>query len=253
MLTHPTRERLIALGLTGMAKAFDDQRRQPDAAALPFEDRLALLIDREVVERQNKSLVTRLKFAGLRQMAVVEDIDLATPRGLDRALFASLVAGDWIERKLNLLVIGPTGVGKSWIACALGHKACRNDRSVLYHRLPRLLEALALARGDGRYGRLLTRLARVELLILDDWGLAPMTAEQRRDLLEIVDDRHGRASTIITSQVPIEHWHDVIGDPTLADAILDRLVHNAHRLILKGESMRKITARRDGLDAAATS
>ena len=253
MLTHPTRERLIALGLTGMAKAFDDQRRQPDAAALPFEDRLALLIDREVVERQNKSLVTRLKFAGLRQMAVVEDIDLATPRGLDRTLFTSLVAGDWIERKLNLLVIGPTGVGKSWIACALGHKACRDDRSVLYHRLPRLLEALALARGDGRYGRLLTRLARVELLILDDWGLAPMTAEQRRDLLEIVDDRHGRASTIITSQVPIEHWHDVIGDPTLADAILDRLVHNAHRLILKGESMRKITARRDGLDAAATS
>jgi DNA replication protein DnaC len=253
MLTHPTRERLIALGLTGMAKAFDDQRRQPDAAALPFEDRLALLIDREVVERQNKSLVTRLKFAGLRQMAVVEDIDLATPRGLDRTLFTSLVAGDWIERKLNLLIIGPTGVGKSWIACALGHKACRDDRSVLYHRLPRLLEALALARGDGRYGRLLTRLARVELLILDDWGLAPMTAEQRRDLLEIVDDRHGRASTIITSQVPIEHWHDVIGDPTLADAILDRLVHNAHRLILKGESMRKITARRDGLDAAATS
>ena len=146
-----------------------------------------------------------------------------------------------------------TGVGKSWIACALGHKACRDDRSVLYHRLPRLLEALALARGDGRYGRLLARLARVELLILDDWGLAPLTAEQRRDLLEIVDDRHGRASTIVTSQVPVEHWHDVIGDPTLADAILDRLVHNAHRLVLKGESMRKITAQRDRLDVAAAS
>ena len=253
MLTHPTLERLIALGLTGMAKAFDDQRRQPDVAALPFEDRLALMVDREVVERQNKCLATRLKFAGLRQMAVVEDIDLATPRGLDRTLFASLVAGDWIERKLNLLVIGPTGVGKSWIACALGHKACRDDRSVLYHRLPRLLEALALARGDGRYGRLLSRVARVELLILDDWGLAPLTAEQRRDLLEIVDDRHGRASTIVTSQVPVEHWHDVIGDPTLADAILDRLVHNAHRLVLKGESMRKITAQRDRLDVAAAS
>jgi DNA replication protein DnaC len=153
-----------------MAKAFDDQRRQPDVAALPFEDRLALMVDREVVERQNKCLATRLKFAGLRHMAVVEDIDLATPRGLDRTLFTSLVAGDWIERKLNLLIIGPTGVGKSWIACALGHKACRDDRSVLYHRLPRLLEALALARGDGRYGRLLARLARVELLILDDWG-----------------------------------------------------------------------------------
>ena len=171
MLTHPTLERLIALGLTGMAKAFDDQRRQPDVAALPFEDRLALMVDREVVERQNKCLATRLKFAGLRHLAVVEDIDLTTPRGLDRALFTSLVAGDWIERKLNLLIIGPTGVGKSWIACALGHKACRDDRSVLYHRLPRLLEALALARGDGRYGRLLSRVARVELLILDDCSL----------------------------------------------------------------------------------
>lgn len=250
MLTHPTREHLIALGLVGMAKAFDDQRRQPDVAALPFEDRLAILIDREVVERQNKRLVTRLKFAGLRQTAAVEDVDLATPRGLDRALFANLVAGDWIERKLNLLIVGPTGVGKSWIACALGHKACRDDRSVLYQRLPRLLEALALARGDGRYGRQLARIARVDLLILDDWGLVPLTAEQRRDLLEIVDDRHGRASTIVTSQVPVEHWHDVIGDPTLADAILDRLVHNAHRLVLKGESMRKITAERDTLDAA---
>lgn len=250
MLTHPTLDRLIALGLTGMAKAFDDQRRLPDVASLPFEDRLAIMIDREVVERQNKSLATRLKFAGLRQAAVAEDIDLTTPRGLDRTLVTSLVAGDWIERKLNLLIIGPTGVGKSWIACALGHKACRDDRSVLYHRLPRLLEALALARGDGRYGRLLTRLARVQLLILDDWGLAPMTAEQRRDLLEIVDDRHGRASTIVTSQVPVERWHDVIGDPTLADAILDRLIHNAHRLVLKGESMRKLIAQRDRLDVA---
>ena len=250
MLTHPTLDRLIALGLTGMAKAFDDQRRLPDVASLPFEDRLAIMIDREVVERQNKSLATRLKFAGLRHAAVTEDIDLTTPRGLDRTLVTSLVAGDWIERKLNLLIIGPTGVGKSWIACALGHQACRDDRSVLYHRLPRLLEALALARGDGRYGRLLTRLARVQLLILDDWGLAPMTAEQRRDLLEIVDDRHGRASTIVTSQVPVERWHDVIGDPTLADAILDRLIHNAHRLVLKRESMRKIIAQRDRLDVA---
>lgn len=239
MLTHPTHLHLIALGLTGMAKAFDDQRRQPDVAALAFEDRLAIMIEREVVERQNKRLVTRLKFAGLRQAAVVEDIDVTTPRGIDRTLLAKLVAGDWIERKHNLLIIGPTGVGKSWVACALGHKACRDDRSVLYQRLPRLLEALALARGDGRYGRLLARIARVELLILDDWGLAPLAADQRRDLLEIVDDRHGRASTIVTSQLPVEHWHDVIGDPTLADAILDRLVHNAHKIELKGDSLRK--------------
>ena len=195
------------------------------------------MVDREVVERQNKSLATRLKFAGLRH-AAFEDIDLTTPRGLDRTLLTSLVAGDWIERKLNLLIIGPTGVGKSWIACALGHKACRDDRSVLYHRLPRLLEALALARGDGRYGRLLTRLARVQLLILDDWGLAPMTAEQRRDLLEILDDRYG-ARNHVTSQLPIERWHEGIGDPTLADAILDRLVHNAHRIELNGESKRE--------------
>ena len=149
-----------------------------------------------------------------------------------------------------MLVIGPTEVGKSWIACALGHKACRDDRSVLYHRLPRLFDALALARGDGRYARLLKSLARAELLILDDWGLAPLTPEQGRDLLEIVDDRHGRGSTIVTSQLPVDHWHEVIGNPTIADAILDRLVHNAHRLTLKGDSMRKIAAKRSGLDTS---
>jgi DNA replication protein DnaC len=253
MLTHPTHDRLVALGLTGMAKAFEEQRQQPDVASLTFEERLGLLVDREAIERENKRLVTRLKVANLRQNATIEDLNTKAARGLDKALFAKLAAGEWIARRQDLLITGKTGTGKSWLACALGHKACRDDRSVLYHRLPRLLEALALARGDGRYGRLLTRIARVELLILDDWGLAPLTAEQRRDLLEIVDDRHGRASTIVTSQVPVEHWHDVIGDPTLADAILDRLVHNAHRLVLKGESMRKITAQRDRLDVAAAS
>lgn len=186
----------------------------------------------------------------MRQTAVVEDIDLRTPCGLDRAFFAKLVDGDWIARKQNLLIIGPTGGGKSWIACAFGHKACRDNGSVLYHRLPRLFEALALARGDGCHARLLKALSRVELLILDDWGLAPLTADQRRDLLEIVDDRHQRGSTIITSQVPIDHWYEVIADPTIADAVLDRLVHNAHRLNLKGDSMRKITAQRTGLDAS---
>lgn len=250
MLVNPSHERLIALGLTGMAKAFDDQLRQADADALTFEQRLGLMIDREVTERENRRLVTRLKFASLRQNAIIEDIDLRTPRGIDRALLAKLVDGDWIDRKHNLLITGATGTGKSWIACALGHKACRDNRSVLYHRLPRLLEALALARGDGRYARLLKTLSRVELLILDDWGLAPLTGEQRRDLLEVIDDRHQRGSTIITSQVPIDQWHQVIGDPTIADAVLDRLVHNAHRLALKGDSMRKITAQRAKLDAA---
>jgi DNA replication protein DnaC len=248
MLTHPTHERLIALGLTGMARAFEEQRRLPGLEALSFEERIGLLVDRETAERDTKRLTARLKFAALRQNACVEDVDWRTPRGIDRAVFARLGAGDWIDRHENLLITGAAGLGKSWIACALGHKACRDNRSVLYHRVPRLFEALALARGDGRYGRLLKALGRVQLLILDDWGLSVLTGSERRDLLEILDDRHGRSSTIVTSQVPVDAWHDLIGDPTLGDAILDRLVHNAHRLQLTGESMRKQNARARPLD-----
>jgi DNA replication protein DnaC len=248
MLTHPTHERLTALGLTGLAKALEEQRRQPDVEALSFEERLALLVDREAIERENKRLTSRLKFAGLRQSATVEDADMKIARGLDKALWSKLVAGDWIARHQNLTIIGKTGLGKSWLACALGHKACRDDRSVLYHRAPRLFDALGLARGDGRHARLLRTLARADLLILDDWGLSAITPEQARDLLEIVDDRHERGSTIVTSQVPIDHWHELIPNPTIADAILDRLVHNAHRLTLNGDSIRKTAARRAGLD-----
>jgi DNA replication protein DnaC len=238
MLTHPTYDRLIALGLTGMAKALEEQRRQRNLEGLTFEERLGLLVDREAVERESKRLVSRLKYANLRQTAVVEDLDTKAARGLDRALFAKLASGEWIARHQDLLITGKTGTGKSWLACALGHKACRDDRSVVYYRVPRLLDTLALARGDGRYPRLLKSLARVELLVLDDWGLAPLTSQQGRDLLDIVDDRHGRGSTILTSQVPVEHWHELIADPTIADAVLDRLVHTAHRLALDGPSMR---------------
>jgi DNA replication protein DnaC len=248
MLTHPTQERLTALGLAGMAKALEEQRRQPDVAALSFEERLALLVDREAIERENKRLVSRLKFAGLRQNAAIEDLDTKAVRGLDKTLFAKLAAGDWIARRENLIIVGKTGLGKSWLACALAHKACRDDRSVLYHRVPRLFDALALARGDGRHARLLKAIARVELLILDDWGLANVTAEQGRDLLEILDDRQGRGSTIVTSQIDVKHWHEMIANPTVADAILDRLVHNAHRLNLAGDSLRKDATKRAALD-----
>ncbi|WP_246740823.1 IS21-like element helper ATPase IstB [Mesorhizobium sp. NZP2298] len=246
MLTHPTHERLIALRLSGMAKAFEEQRRSPDLGALSFEERIELLVDREAAARDTKRLTTRLKFAALRQSACVEDVDLRTPRGIDRAVFARLVAGDWIGRHENLLVTG--GLGKSWLACALGHKACRDNRSVLYHRVPRLFEALAWRVATDAMAACSRRSGAFSSFILDDWGLSILSAAERRDLLEILDDRHGRAFTIVTSQVPVAHWHDVIGDPTLGDAILDRLIHNAHRLQLTGESMRKHNARARPLD-----
>lgn len=253
MLNHPTYERLVALGLAGMARAFEEQRRAPACEVLSFEERIAMLADQEAADRDARRLVTRLKFACLRHDACVEDIDLRTPRGIDRAVFARLAEGSWIGRHENLLITGPTGLGKSWIACALAHKACRDGKAVLYTRLPRLFEELALARGDGRYPRFLKKLARVELLVLDDWGLAPLAAPERRDLLEIAEDRHGRASTVVTSQLPVSAWHEAINDPTLADAILDRIVHNAHRLQLNGESMRKTRNQTKNLDQANAS
>src|SRR5215471_9413050 len=225
-----------------MARAFAELQASGEAATLGHVDWLGLLLDREVTHRRDKRLATRLRYARLRQNAVVEDVDYRAPRGLDRALFHKLADGSWIDAHDNLILCGLTGVGKSWLASALGHKACRDNRSVLYQRIPKLFADLALARGDGRYARILRALGGVQLLILDDWGLEPLDATARHDLLEILEERYGRRSTIITSQIPIDKWHDLIGDPTYADAILDRIVHNAHRINLSGHSLRRSRA-----------
>jgi DNA replication protein DnaC len=239
LLNHPTIDQLQQLGLAGMARAFLELEANPNEAELSHAEWLGLLLDRETTERHHRRLRARLRYARLRHQAVVEDVDYRAAHGLDRAQFQSLAAGRWIEEAQNLIIEGPTGVGKSWLACALGHKACREDLSVAYHRVPRLFASLALARGDGRYAKLLKSLAKTVLLILDDWGPEKLNDEQRRDLLEIVEDRYEKRSTIVTSQIPVDHWYDMIGNPTIADAVLDRLVHNAYRIELSGESMRK--------------
>ena len=243
MLTHPTLDKLQRLKFNGMASALAEQMNTPDIDELAFEERLGLLVDRELTERENRRLTSRLRRARLKHNAALEDIDYRHPRGLDKSLIQSLATCQWVKEHLNVLVTGPTGVGKTWLACALAHKACREGYTAHYLRLPRLLHEMAIAKGDGRYPKLLATLAKTDVLILDDWGLAKLIAEQRRDLLEILEDRHGRCSTLATSQLPLEKWHEIIGDPTLADAILDRLVHNAYKINLKGESMRKRRAK----------
>jgi DNA replication protein DnaC len=240
MLLPQTLDRLHTLRLTGMAAALQEQQGQPDVAGLAFEDRLALLVEREVAAREDRRLTRLLQLAKLRlPAAAIEDVDFGSARGLDRAVLLRLATCDWIRHQQTVLIVGATGTGKTYLACALGQRACRHGLTVRYHRLPRLLQELGLARADGSYGKVLAALAKTDLLLLDDWGLAPLADRERRDLLEVLEDRYGRRATLVTSQLPFDHWHESIGDPTFADAILDRLVHQAHRLILKGTSMRR--------------
>ena len=239
MLIHPTLEKLESLRLTGMLTALQEQMGMDDINDLSFEERLGLLVDREAVCRESRRLKTRLRKAKLRHDAAVEDIDFRHPRGLDKSLVLRLTDCNWLKNHENLIITGPTGVGKSYLACAFAQKACRTEYSAIYLRTSRLFENLGLAKGDGRYIKLLTGFAKTDLLVLDDFGLAKLNREHQHDLLEILEDRHGLKSTLVTSQLPVEHWHEQIGDPTMADAILDRLVHSAHKIQLKGGSMRK--------------
>jgi len=243
MLQHPTHDQLRDLKLHGMAHAFAEMQDNATAEELDHSQWLAMLLDREQIERDERKLTYRLRNARLRHGdACIEDVDYRSLRHLDKTLFLQLVQGKWIARKQNLIITGPCGVGKSWLACALGQKACRDDRSVLYKRVSKMFAELDLGRADGRHPRIFKTLIKTNLLILDDWGPEPLTADHRRDLMEIVEDRYQNSSIMITSQLPLEKWHDIIGDPTFADAILDRIVHNAHRLELDGPSMRKLKA-----------
>lgn len=239
MLRHPTIDKLNNMRLIGMARSLESQLNDDHINQLAFDERFGLLVDAEHIDRLNRRMQTRLRQARLRQPATLEDIDYRSARSLDKTLIRKLATCQWIESKLNVLITGPTGVGKTFIACALAHQTCRDGHTVLYFRLPRLFAELKISRADGRYPKLLNKLARTQLLVLDDWGLSTLNDEQRKDLLEILDDRHNQRATLITSQIPIDQWHHVIAEPTLADAILDRIVHNAYKITLDGESMRK--------------
>ena len=240
MLNERTIEKLNELRLAIMAEAWIAQEKDPKLASLSFDERFGLLVDTEYLARDNRRLARLLKDAQLRlPNACVEDVDTSTARGIEKAMLRQLAADGWIREHLNVLISGPTGVGKSFLGCAIAQSACRRGHRVLYRRVPRLLDELALARADGSYARLLARMAKVDVLLLDDWGLSSLKEAQRHDLLEVVEDRYGRVSTIVTSQLPISKWHEWIGDPTLADAILDRLVNNAYKIELRGHTRRK--------------
>ncbi len=242
MLVQPTLDTLNQLKLHGMAIALSEQMTQTTAQSLPFEDRLGLLVEREMTYRENRRLTRLLQLAQLKERAALEDLDFRARRGLDRAQLASLTSCDWIRQHHNILIHGATGCGKTFLGCALAHQACRQGLSALYLRAPRLFEELGLCHADGSFRKRLAAIAKVDLVVIDDFAIAPIGARERTDLLELLDDRVGTRSTLITSQLPLEHWHEYIGDPTLADAILDRLIHSAHKIHLEGESMRKRAA-----------
>jgi DNA replication protein DnaC len=238
-MRNQTIEQLHQMRLHTMATAFKEENERPGNTELTFEDRFGMLVEREWQFRENRRVSTRLKAAKLKHQATIEDIDFRTPRGLDKSLILSLANCQWIKNHHNVIITGPTGIGKSYLAEALVNKACREGGTARCYRASRLFQELAMAKGDGSYAVLLHKIAKTDLLVIDDWGLAPLTDGERRDLFEIVEDRHGIRSTLITSQYPVATWHDLIGEPTLADAILDRVVHNAHKIILDGDSMRK--------------
>jgi DNA replication protein DnaC len=239
MLNEQTFDKLYGLKLFGMAEAFKEQLQQPNLNDLSFEERFGLLVDRQWTFKEDCRLQRLLKDAKFKIQACPEDIDYKNPRGIDKSVIARLLSGDWIQKHQNVIISGPTGVGKTFLACALAQKACREGFRAFYIRLPKLFYHLALAKADGSYPKTMKKLLRTQVLVLDDFGLAPLTDPERRDLLEVIEDRHGASSTIVTSQLPVDNWHDHIGDPTIADAILDRLIHNSHRINLKGGSMRE--------------